>query len=145
MFPRKIVFTALAVYLLVLGSVILTRGTSARSPDSTRSAAPLTTIPGLPYRGVGMQIQRVDWIDKYEKSIDEIADLGADTVLLVVDSRQENALKLQALGSVHGQQLWSLDRALTPARYRLHCYATVREAALHAVTHRTATNKDRQC
>jgi hypothetical protein len=37
-----------------------------------------------------MQIQRVDWIDKYEKSIDQIADLGADTVLLVVDSRQEN-------------------------------------------------------
>src|ERR1700722_13864540 len=90
MFPRKIVFTALAVYLLVLGSVILTSGTSARSPDSTRAAVPLTTIPGLPYRGVGMQIQRVDWIDKYEKSIDQIADVGGDTVLLVVDSRQEN-------------------------------------------------------
>ena len=37
-----------------------------------------------------MQIQRVDWIDKYEQSMDEIAALGADTVLLVVDSRQEN-------------------------------------------------------
>lgn len=50
-----------------------------------------TTIPaGLPYRGVAMQIQRVDWIDQYEKSMDEIAAVGADTVLLVIDSRQEN-------------------------------------------------------
>ena len=37
-----------------------------------------------------MQIQRVDWIDKYKKSIDEIAAIGADTVKFVVDARQEN-------------------------------------------------------
>jgi hypothetical protein len=37
-----------------------------------------------------MEIQRLDWIDKYKKSIDEIAALGADTVQLVVDTRQEN-------------------------------------------------------
>ena len=88
---RRIVFTALLLYLLVLGCVVLPSGTSsARSPpDSTRSA-PSMPIAGLPYRGVGMQIQRVDWIDKYEKSMDEIADVGADTVLLVIDSRQEN-------------------------------------------------------
>jgi hypothetical protein len=50
-----------------------------------------TTVPaGLPYRGVAMQIQRVDWIPQYEKSMDEIAEDGADTVLLVIDSRQEN-------------------------------------------------------
>ena len=37
-----------------------------------------------------MQLQRTDWIDKYEKSIDEIAAVGADTVQFVVDARQEN-------------------------------------------------------
>ena len=90
MSPRRIVFLAVALYLLVLGCVMLPNGTSARSPDSTRAAGAITTVAGLPYRGVGMQIQRVDWIDKYEKSIDQVADVGADTVLLVVDSRQEN-------------------------------------------------------
>jgi len=29
-----------------------------------------------------LQIQRVDWVDEYKKSIDEIAAVGADTVLL---------------------------------------------------------------
>jgi hypothetical protein len=37
-----------------------------------------------------MQIQRVDWIDEYKKSIDEIASTGADTVMLAIDSRMEN-------------------------------------------------------
>jgi hypothetical protein len=45
---------------------------------------------GLPYRGVAMQVQRIDLIDQYEKSIDEIAEIGADTVSIVVDARQEN-------------------------------------------------------
>src|SRR5207248_474919 len=36
-------------------------------------------------------IQRVDWIDKYKESIDEIAAVGCDTVSLVLDTRQENA------------------------------------------------------
>src|SRR2546421_6266830 len=54
---------------------------------------PLTDHPrasGMPYCGVAMQIQRVDLIDEYEKSIDEIDGLGADTVSIVVDARQEN-------------------------------------------------------
>src|SRR5262245_36881752 len=38
------------------------------------------SVEGLPYRGVTMQIQRPDWIDKYKKSLDEITSLGADTV-----------------------------------------------------------------
>jgi hypothetical protein len=50
----------------------------------------LTPIEGLPIRAVGMQIQRVDWMDKYKHSVDEIAALGADAVKFVVDARQEN-------------------------------------------------------
>ena len=57
-------------------------------PIGERAAAPGRS--GLPYCGVAMQIQRIDLINEYEKSIDEIADLGADTVSIVVDARQEN-------------------------------------------------------
>jgi hypothetical protein len=54
---------------------------------------PVSTInsrEGLPIIAAGMQIQRVDWIDKYKKSIDEIANVGCDAVKFVVDARQEN-------------------------------------------------------
>ena len=44
-----------------------------------------------------MQIQRMDWIDKYKKSIDEIAAQGFDTVSLVVDTRQETAESLSKM------------------------------------------------
>jgi hypothetical protein len=92
MIGRRVVIAAVAVYLIVLGCVVLPSGSAARGPaGSTRAVWSPATLPtGLPYRGVGMQIQRVDWIDRYEKSMDQIAALGADTVLLVVDSRQEN-------------------------------------------------------
>jgi hypothetical protein len=92
MLGKRIIFAAAAIYLVVVGCVLSPSDSSAKDPvDSGRVSGPMIVVPaGLPYRGVGMQIQRVDWIDKYEKSIDQIADLGADTVLLVVDSRQEN-------------------------------------------------------
>ena len=53
--------------------------------------SPRDALKGLPLCGVTMQLQRTDWIDKYEQNIDEIAALGADTVQFVVDPRQENA------------------------------------------------------
>jgi hypothetical protein len=87
---RWIVIAAVCCYGLVVGCVMLTghKGETGRYAGSYHRP---TSVPaGLPYRGVAMQIQRVDWIDKYEQSEDEIADLGADTVLLVIDSRQEN-------------------------------------------------------
>ena len=92
MLGKRIIIAAAAIYLCAVGCVLWPSASAAKDPgDSTRVSNPMTALPaGLPYRGVDMQIQRVDWIDKYEKSIDQIADLGADTVLLVVDSRQEN-------------------------------------------------------
>lgn len=48
-------------------------------------------LAGLPMRGAAMQIQRIDWIEtEYFKSIDEIAKLGCDSVLFVMDAHQEN-------------------------------------------------------
>ena len=89
---RWIVIGALACYGLVMGCVVLSGGNGSASTANNNSAGrrSMTVPKGLPYRGIAMQIQRVDWIDQYEKSIDEIADVGADTVLLVIDSRQEN-------------------------------------------------------
>jgi hypothetical protein len=87
---RWIISGAIACYALVMGCVMLTGGGDSTQPGSGGHYRSTTVPAGLPYRGIAMQIQRVDWIDKYEKSMDEIADVGADTVLLVIDSRQEN-------------------------------------------------------
>jgi hypothetical protein len=91
MMGRWIVIGAVACYALVVGCVILSGNGSGSDTAYKADHYHSTTVPaGLPYRGVAMQIQRVDWIDKYEQSMDEIAADGADTVLLVIDSRQEN-------------------------------------------------------
>lgn len=90
-----IIIAAVTLYVAVLGCVFLpgrnSGGVSAvQDPGPYRHTATGTPLTGLPYRGVAMQIQRVDWIEEYKKSIDEIANVGADTVLFVVDARQEN-------------------------------------------------------
>jgi hypothetical protein len=95
---RWIVVIAIVAYVSIVGCALTPaparepeRAGGATSTGSARVHAPNTApLPGLPYRGAAMQIQRIDWIDRYEQSIDEIADLGADTVSFVVDSRQEN-------------------------------------------------------
>ncbi len=90
-----LIIAAAAVYLAVLGCVLFPNSSDGKSPLSTearpfRDAVSGVPLTGLPYRGVAMQLQRVDWIDEYKKSIDEIANLGADTVMFVLDARQEN-------------------------------------------------------
>lgn len=100
MLPRALIVTALLVYCVVIGCVLSPRSLTAATPaGGEESATPLATYtPGprvtssslLPLRGAGMQIQRVDWIDKYKQSVDEIADLGCDAVMFEVDARMEN-------------------------------------------------------
>lgn len=114
MIRRTIIFAAAAVYLTVLGCVMLTSEMPARPSTGVTEAATFsqaTVDPGqmLPIRAVGMQIQRVDWIDKYKQSVDEIADLGADAVKFVVDARQENG----KAGRIY------LDMRMTPTPERL--------------------------
>ena len=87
---RWIVGGAIACYALVLGCVVWPGKGGTDSRVTTRHYHSSTMPGGLPYRGIALQIQRVDWIDQYEKCMDEIADVGADTVLLVLDARQEN-------------------------------------------------------
>jgi hypothetical protein len=91
----SLIAAALLVYVIV---ALLAVSSPSHGPASADAvvAQPIAAsgqaahLKGLPYRGLAMQLQRVDWIDKYEKSIDEIAALGGDTVSLVVDARQEN-------------------------------------------------------
>src|SRR5437762_9350224 len=95
MLARATIVTALLAYGLVLGCVLSPAETPARGGNSEAQAAAVYTpkgapLTGLPFCGAGMQIQRVDWLDKYKKSMDEIAAIGADSVLLVVDMRMEN-------------------------------------------------------
>ncbi|MFN4243897.1 MAG: glycoside hydrolase family 113 [Tepidisphaerales bacterium] len=68
-------------------------GASGARPGGTTgpSAPPSADARNvLPFRSVTVQLQRVDWVDRYEQAIDEIADLGADTVKFVVDPRMEH-------------------------------------------------------
>ncbi|MCC7349803.1 MAG: hypothetical protein IT446_04475 [Phycisphaerales bacterium] len=91
-----IVIGAVLAYGVVIGCVMAPAGqpsATAPSTHATASTSPFptaTTAALLPFRGAGFQIQRVDWMDKYKQSIDEIAAIGGDTVLMVVDTRQEN-------------------------------------------------------
>lgn len=88
---RGIAISAGVLFAVVLGSVLWPKATPAQQTDEPISPpAVQASREGLPLAGVAIQIQRVDWIDRYKQSIDEIAELGADTVLLVVDARQEN-------------------------------------------------------
>src|SRR5205085_354846 len=102
-----IVWLAVVVYVVVLGCVISSesgaKDRGKRSPDRTPIGSNVP-LEGLPYCSVTMQLQRTDWIDKYEKNIDEIAAIGADTVQFVVDPRMENGKT---------SKVW-LDMRLTP-------------------------------
>jgi hypothetical protein len=92
MHRNVILLVALLLYGLVIGCALLRSDTpeplaaTRRAPTSFRA----DLADGLPYRAVVMQLQRVDYMDKYKRSIDEIADLGADAVKFVLDARQEN-------------------------------------------------------
>lgn len=90
---KAIVLSALLVYVAVIGCALVSSSDkpAAAKPEERRPTYyPPVLAEGLPYRAVTMQLQRVDWIEKYKRSIDEIADVGADAVKFVLDPRQEN-------------------------------------------------------
>lgn len=100
----------IVAFALVMGCALW----PAEAPGQKETSAPTSYLThddrtGLPYRGVAIQIQRVDWIDRYKGSMDEIAALGADTVSLVVDTRMENG---------ESDTVW-LDMRMTPTPAQL--------------------------
>lgn len=96
---RGSIFAALFLWVAVL-IVVVSAGGGAPAPARSANTAPAdggtpaasgaTNLEGLPYRSVSIQVQRIDWIPEYKKIMDKTAAIGADTVLLVVDTRQEN-------------------------------------------------------
>src|SRR4051812_35812311 len=97
MLGRGITLAAIVVYLIVLFVAAFPSQAPARKTSTPDNSAPVVTASNpawskaLPFKGAAMQIQRMDWIDKYKQSMDEIAALGLDTFSLVVDTRQETA------------------------------------------------------
>ena len=85
-------YAAVAGCVLWNGSPNQAAAAVVRTSAVSKSAAPADRRAGdlLPIRAVGIQVQRVDWIDRYKDSIDEAADLGADAVKIVADARQED-------------------------------------------------------
>lgn len=109
MLRLSVILGAVFVWLGVLGCVMWPTESStihAASPsvENTAVAGTINNHEGLPFCSVTMQIQRTDWIDKYKASIDDIAKLGADTVMFVVDTRTEG---------VRSARIW-LDTRYTP-------------------------------
>jgi len=88
---RLWIILAAAAYFAVMGCVMWPPdGRHDTAFEGAAPAAPVANLSGLPYRGIAMQVQRIDNVADYTKSVDQIAALGADTVLFTVDSKQEN-------------------------------------------------------
>jgi len=81
------------VYLIVMGCVLAqpgTQSTTLANPDSATVVGANSTAD-MPYRGMVLQVQRIDGEGlEYKKAVDAIAAIGADSIEIVVDSRQEN-------------------------------------------------------
>ena len=94
-----IVLAAGVIYLGVMGCVMWpSQATAAKSSSESLAGEPIRPtgkLEGLPYRGVAMQVQRIDNVMDYGRSLDKIAEIGADTVLFVVDSKQENGKSIR--------------------------------------------------
>lgn len=84
---------AAALYVLAVGCVVWPDKAGSKPNDLDVPAIGIAARPnleGLPYRGAALQIQYVNRIEDYKKSIDGIAADGFDTIELVVSARQEN-------------------------------------------------------
>lgn len=113
MIRRLLILAAVATYFGIFGCAIWPstgQVASSGQEQAPQIAAPESSLAGLPYRSIGIQIQRMDWMDQYKKCIDQIAGVGADTVLLIVDARQENGQSSHIY----------LDMRTTPTPDQLH-------------------------
>lgn len=113
---KALVTTATAVYLAVMGCVLMPGGTN-RPVDADvpgggtadAAAGPRARLAGLPLRGIATTINHPENIPAYIKVIDEVAAVGADTIEIVVSGRQENGTSSQVF----------IDQRYTPNRDQL--------------------------
>jgi hypothetical protein len=89
---RVLVISAMVVYLSALGCALWpTTSSAVHSADVEPASLPGGAVraESMPFVGIAMQVQDPTRVPEYLKAIDQIADEGADSVSLVVDSRQE--------------------------------------------------------
>lgn len=104
---RVWIIVGVAAYLAVMGCVIWPSNAPAgKAPNDLGpdpDVHPVIKLEGLPYRGIAMQVQRIDNVMDYGKCVDKIVELGADTVLFVVDSKQENGTSTRIFLDMRGE------------------------------------------
>ena len=89
MHGRLVISLALLVYVAAVGCSLWGGDTQPAAPAVP--VGPLTPIAGLKsFIGVAMQLHDVNGADKYMKAIDRARADGANTVLLVIPTYQEN-------------------------------------------------------
>ena len=98
---------AAITYVGVMGCVIWPSDSpGGRAPvdlNSDSTVHPIAKLEGLPYRGIAMQVQRIDNVMDYGRCVDKIAQVGADTILFVVDSKQENGTSTRIFLDMRGE------------------------------------------
>jgi hypothetical protein len=89
---RFVVVSALMVFCATMGCVLWPSAAPGVHPSESVPPVVSATVntKGMPFIGIAMQLQDPTRIGAYLKALDEIAAEGADSVSLVVDSRQEN-------------------------------------------------------
>jgi hypothetical protein len=100
MLNRKVIWIALAIYAGVLGFVMMPTDRLVEA-HARPGRAEAGGVEGLPFCGVALQLHRDDWLDKYRKCIDEIADTGADTVSFEFFAWQEDKYSEQIFLDPH--------------------------------------------
>jgi len=86
-----------AVYLAVAGCVIFSADSPAAGhlitgggDDDKQPILAAGKMEGLPYRGFAMQVQRIDNVMDYGRSVDKIAEMGLDTILFSIEVLYES-------------------------------------------------------
>jgi hypothetical protein len=105
-----LVAVAFAVYFAVAGCVIFSSDSppsadhsSGQSAAGDQPVVPMGKVEGLPYRGFAIQVQRIDDVMDYGRSVDKIAAMGLDTIFFVVDSKQENGSSTRIFLDMRGE------------------------------------------
>jgi hypothetical protein len=88
MFGRKTLIAALSAFAIVVGCALWPSDHLA-GPATAQGEPRLASLEGLPYCGASMQLQDPGNLAGYEKSCDEIAEQGGDTVMFVPSSSME--------------------------------------------------------
>jgi hypothetical protein len=114
---RKITVAALALYALTVGCTLWPTETTAPASEPPAPLPSVAPLEGLPYCGASMQLHDVDNVAGYEKSCDEIAAVGGDSVLFVPSSSMENASSdVVYIDMRHTMSVQNLSRLIAHAK-----------------------------